>query len=564
MNPLGGIIHTYQKYDPVELPGPTSEPPDLVTPAMEHLLTFGSTRELTEDELADAIHLDPSQIANLGPSIESLRALLEERKRRILEKYEAEKVRDAARKAFERQSRQVRPPSRLAKRYQAAIRDEQIYELENLWYAAEDDRSSFASELMQVIARLGDSYQIEELVAKYAFVGREPMTVPQALEIKKELETIDKLLKQLEEAAKTARIAVIDLDELARLTEPDQVEQLSAMEQQIQSVLRELAERQGIEQGKRGGFELTPKAMRAFQSRILTAIYEQLQASRTGRHEQAISGEGAVESPKTKPFEFGDSLTQLDLTASMTNALIRSGPGLPIRMRADDLEVHRPQVHPKAATALLLDMSGSMRYGGVYVDVKRMAIAMEGLIRSEYPGDFLQCIEMYSFGKLRASSDLPYLMPKPVTVFQPIVRRKYDMSQPDVSESAIPPHFTNIQHALRLARQVLSRQDTPNRQIVLITDGLPTAHFEESLLYLLYPPDIRTEQATLREGLLCAQAGITINVFLLASWNQTEDDVRFAKRLAESTRGRVVFVGGKELDRFVVWDYLKRKKSVVA
>src|SRR5207247_5620725 len=91
-HPLGGIIHTYQKYDPVECPSPTAEPPDLVTPAMEHLLHFGSMRELTEEELARAIHLDARQIANLGPSLEALIAMLEERKRRILETYETDSV----------------------------------------------------------------------------------------------------------------------------------------------------------------------------------------------------------------------------------------------------------------------------------------------------------------------------------------------------------------------------------------------------------------------------------------------------------------------------------------
>ena len=128
-------------------------------------------------------------------------------------------------------------------------------------------------------------------------------------------------------------------------------------------------------------------------------------------------------------------------------------------------------------------------------------------------------------------------MPKPVTIFDPVVRAKVDMSDPKSSEFDLPPHFTNIQHALQMGRQFLSVQDTPNRQIVLITDGLPTAHFEGKWLYLLYPPDPRTEEATLREGMLCARDGITINIFLLQSWNQSEEDVRFAYRLAESTRG---------------------------
>jgi uncharacterized protein with von Willebrand factor type A (vWA) domain len=155
-------------------------------------------------------------------------------------------------------------------------------------------------------------------------------------------------------------------------------------------------------------------------------------------------------------------------------------------------------------------------------------------------------------------------MPKPVTIYDSWVRLKADMSNPNLSELQIPPHFTNIQHALQLGRQFLARQDTPNRQIILITDGLPTAHFEGTDLYLLYPPDMRTEKATLREGQLCRREGITINIFLLPSWSQSSEDIQFAYRLAESTKGRVFFTAGNDLDRYVVWDYVNRRRSIVA
>ena len=155
-------------------------------------------------------------------------------------------------------------------------------------------------------------------------------------------------------------------------------------------------------------------------------------------------------------------------------------------------------------------------------------------------------------------------MPKPVTIHDPIIQLRADMSRPDISEFQVPPHFTNIQHALALARQMLAAQDTPNRQIILITDGLPTAHFEGEMLYLLYPPDPRTEAATMREGMHCHREGITINLFLVPSWSQSEEDVRFAYRLAESTEGRVFFTAGQDLDRYVVWDYLSRRRDIVA
>jgi uncharacterized protein with von Willebrand factor type A (vWA) domain len=171
---------------------------------------------------------------------------------------------------------------------------------------------------------------------------------------------------------------------------------------------------------------------------------------------------------------------------------------------------------------------------------------------------------MYTFAKPRHVSEVATLMPKPVTIYNPVVRLKVDMSKPDVSELAIPQHFTNIQHALQTGRRFLTNQDTPNRQIVLITDGLPTAHFEGSTLFMLYPPDPRTEEATLREAMLCAREGITINIFLLANWNQSHEDVQFAYKIAQRTKGRVIFTAGRDLDRYVIWDYIKRRKQIVS
>jgi uncharacterized protein with von Willebrand factor type A (vWA) domain len=560
---LGGIIHTYQKFDPVHFPSPTAPPPDLVSPAFEHLLTYGDLRELTDEELSRLVHFDPSMIAGLGPSLESLMAILRERKRKILETYETGRAEAEARQNYLDQAGGIQPPGKIAKQFQQAVRDEQLHELEQLWYRSGDEHGKFARQLLQLVERLGEKYQVDELAAKYAFTGRTPMSVPEALAIKEELETIDRLLKQLEEAMKTAQIGVIDLTELAQFAEPGDLEKLSALQQQIEDLLREMAERQGLEPGKHG-YKLTPKAYRLFQSKLLTQIFSELEAARSGRHQGPIIGEGATEMQRTKPYEFGDSVTHMDIPASLINAMLRNGPGLPVRLKADDIEIHQTRNTPKCATAVLLDMSGSMRYNGLYVAVKRMGLALDGLIRTEYPGDFLQFVEMYTFAKPRHVSEVAALMPKPVTVYDPVVRLKVDMSNPNVSEFRVPPHFTNIQHGLHLARKFLAAQDTPNRQVILITDGLPTAHFEGEWLYMLYPPHANTEKATLSEGMQCAREGITINIFLLSNWNQSEEDIHFAYRLAESTRGRVFFTAGRELDRYVVWDYIARRRQIIA
>ncbi|MCC6419156.1 MAG: hypothetical protein IT429_13050, partial [Gemmataceae bacterium] len=393
---LGGIIHTYQKFDPINFPSPTAPPPDLVSPAFEHMLLYGSTRDLTEEELARAVHLNASQIAGLGPSLEALMEILRERKRKILATYETSHAESEARGHFRDQADRMSPPANLAKRFQKAVNEEQLHDLEQLWYRSGDEHGKFARQLLQLVERLGEKYQVDELVARYDFTGRTPMDVPTALQVKEELETIDKLLKQLEEAKKTAQIGLIDLEELARFAEPGDVEQLSALQQQVQDFLREQAERQGLEEGKRGGFQLTPKAYRLFQAKLLTQIFEELHASRSGRHQGPVIGEGAIETQQTKAYEFGDSVTHMDMPASLVNAMLRDGPTLPIRLKAEDIVIHKTRNNPKCATAVLLDMSGSMRYGGTYVNVKRMGLALDGLIRTEYPGDFLQFIEMYT------------------------------------------------------------------------------------------------------------------------------------------------------------------------
>lgn len=558
---LGGIIHTYQKYDPKRFPSPTEPPPDAVSPAFEHMLMFGSRRRLTSEELARAVHLDPSQIAGLGPSLDMLVAMLRERKRKILATYETESVQRIAKREYQRLGRQLQPPPRQRARYELAFEGQQVYELERLWYSIGDDASPFARELVQLIEALGDKYQVDELAAKYEFFGRTSLTIPQALEIKEELEKIDALLKQLEEARKTAQIAVIDLEALAEFTEEADLERLRHLQKIVEQYLRDLAESQGLEQDE-GSYRLTPKAYRIFQGKLLDRIFSQLHAARSGRHKGPIVGEGAVELQRTKPYEFGDSITHMDIPQSFVNALVRQGGG-PLRLKPDDIEIHRTRNTPKCATCVIMDMSGSMRYEGQYMNVKRMALALEGLIRSEYPGDYLQFLEMYTFAKPRRPGEIVDLLPKPVTIFDPVVRYRIDMGRPEISEHQIPAHFTNIQHALQLGRQSLVNQDTPNRQVVLITDGLPTSHFEGSWLYLLYPPHPLTEAATMREGILCQREGITINIFLVPSWSQSEEDIRFAYRLAESTRGRVFFTAGSDLDRYVVWDYVSRKREIV-
>ena len=465
------MLHTYQKYDPQKFPSPTQPQHDFVSGLMNQMLADGSMRNLTEEELARAIKLDPEQFKNLGPSIDAMQQRLLQQKQRILETYETKSVVREAKRRFHKSARNADVPEELRDQFQRAVAEEQLYDLEQLYYRA-DDTDTFSRQVAGLLAKLGDKYQVDELASKYEFTGQESLTIPQALEIKELLEKIDELLKQLEEARDTAQIAILDMEALGEFMDEDTMHSLEEMQRVIENYIREAAERQGLEKGEDGRFQLTPQAYKIFQGSLLSRIFSDLQASKTGRHTGEIVGEGAVEMQQTKQYEFGDSLTNMDIPQTFINAMLRGGRSLPIQIKSEDIEIHKTRNNPKCATVVIMDMSGSMRYDGQYINVKRMALAMDGLIRSEYPGDYLNFVEMYTFGKIRRQGEIIDLMPKPVTVYDPYVNLKVDMARPDVTEHMVHQHFTNIQHSMRLARQMLAAKDTPNRQIVLITDGL--------------------------------------------------------------------------------------------
>ncbi len=569
-----GVVHAYLGFDAKEFPSPTAPPPDVAGAAFDFAMEHGDLEGFTEEQLAAAIRIDASQIAGLGPSLRSLIAMLEERKARILATYRTDGAQRDAAKAYLDQAGTVVTKKEEREVFERAMRQEQMRDLERLWYAQKNEQSPVARGILKLMQRLGEKYQIEQMASKYAFTGQTQLTVSEALAVKEELETIDKLLEQLREAMKTSQLAIIDMDELSEFAEDEnregEMQKLNEMQRQIEEFVRQEAERQGVERTKEG-YRLSPKAYALVRGRLLAEVFGELQAARSGRHDGPIIGEGAVETAKTKQYEFGDSLANMDVSGSFVNAYVRAGStprggdesdGF-VFPSSSDLLIHKTRNTPKCATSVLMDMSGSMRHGGQYVNVKRMALALDALIRQEYPGDHLSFIEMFTQAKLRSPAEIVSLMPKPVSIHNPVVRLKADMSDPTMSEFRVPQHFTNIQHALSLARRILSGQDTPNRQIALITDGLPTAYFDGPMLYMLYPPDPRTEEATLREAAMCGREGITINIFLLPSWSQSSEDVAFAHRMAETTRGRVFFTGGKDLDRFVLWDYVSMRRRVI-
>jgi len=248
---LGGIVHSYQRYDPARVPPPRPPATDLVTPAVEHLLEFGEAGELTEEQLAEAIVLDPEQIRGLGPSLDAIRRRLEEARRKILETYETDSVRKRARRRFHDAARRARPPERFREGFAKAVREEQVRQLERLWYAQADDQSPFAADLAGLVDRLGEVYQLDELAAGWTFTGRQKLDVDEALEVKARLEEIEELLRQLDEARRNSKVAVIDMEALGQYLEQGEREELELLRRQVREAVERLAAEQGLEKTAR-------------------------------------------------------------------------------------------------------------------------------------------------------------------------------------------------------------------------------------------------------------------------------------------------------------------------
>lgn len=565
---LGGIVHTYRGYDPVRFPPPGAAGGEGMAGLGDSMLASGSRRRFTPEELAEAIRIPPDAIAGLGPSIDALIAKLQERRRRILGHWNPAPTEHVASSEVDELAEPFledrRLPEAFRERLAQEVRERQIRGLEQLWYHLDRDdpeQAGLRARLPGIVDAIARFDAIEGLSRRWAFTGREIPSIDEAIEIREELERIEQLLDQLREALEKARPAIVDMEELREFVQDADLEGFAEARKKAEELLEQLAEQEGLVRDEEG-WSMGPAAMRRYQSTLLASVFASMQGGRHGRHDPVERSDGSIELPSTRPWEFGDPASALDLPASLVNAVVRD-PGAVPSLRSEDMVVHRTRSTTKCATVVILDMSGSMRWGGQYVAAKKMALALEGLVRREYPGDRLHFIEMYSVARVVPRGGVVDLLPKPVTIRDPVVRLRADMSDPDIGESDLPPHFTNIQQALKLARRLLATADTPNRQVMLMTDGLPTAHFEEEQLFLLYPPDPRTEEATMREAGLLAREGGVLNVFLVPSWSQDEEDLRFGRRLAESTGGRVVFTSGDDLDRFVVWDYLDRRRKVI-
>jgi uncharacterized protein with von Willebrand factor type A (vWA) domain len=289
--------------------------------------------------------------------------------------------------------------------------------------------------------------------------------------------------------------------------------------------------------------------------------------SRDG-HEKITPGQMGERIEGTKPYQYGDPVSELDLHQTLHNALARAG--LPasagskgkIRFNERDLELHQHEGTTSCSTVVLLDMSGSMMRYGRFLSAKKVAMAMQALVRQRFPQDSIDFVGFYSGANKIPETMLPLTMPKPVTVYDYQVRLKVPI---DHLEKA-PQHFTNLHLGLQLARRILRQRTSENKQIFIITDGQPTAHVEGDFVYLLYPPDPRSTVATLKEAVLTVREGARISTFALIEDYWGMDWVGFVDQLAKLTKGVAFYTSSGELANCIMESYLsgRKKKTHIA
>jgi uncharacterized protein with von Willebrand factor type A (vWA) domain len=372
------------------------------------------------------------------------------------------------------------------------------------------------------------------------FGGDEPLGLEGALAQINRLEAMDQLVDALSDVESPADLAAIDRDEVRDLLGDEAVRELDALD----DLARRLEEAGYLTRdGER--LELTPRGSRKIGQKILDDLFARLQRDAFGGHRIDRGGRGGERDEATKPYEFGDPF-HLDLRGTLFNALSReeNAPGgraatgdRRIHLTATDFEVHRTEQLTQTSTVLLVDMSRSMLLRGCFLAAKKVAVALDTLIRTQYPRDHLSVIGFAYYAREIRPGALAEL-----------TWHGYE-------------YGTNLQHGLALARRILERNPAVNKEIVVITDGEPTAHFENGQVEFNYPPTRRTIQETLREVQRCTKEGITINTFMLERSRALADFVALMTRM---NRGRAFYATPERLGEYVLVDFVSRRTKKVS
>jgi uncharacterized protein with von Willebrand factor type A (vWA) domain len=371
------------------------------------------------------------------------------------------------------------------------------------------------------------------------FSGDEPLSLDGALQGIGRLQAMERLEDALSDVEGPSDLAALDRDGVRDLLGDDGVRDLDALE-----ALARALEEAGYLTTDGDRLELTPRGTRRIGQAVLDDLFARLERDAFGGHRLARSGRGGERDETTKPYEFGDPF-HLDLRGTLSNALmreenapaLRAVAGRGVRLTPDDFEVYRTEQLTRTATVLLVDMSRSMLLRGCFLAAKKVAVALDTLIRTQYPRDHLSVIGFAYYAREIRPGALAEL-----------TWHGYE-------------YGTNLQHGLMLARRILAKEAAANKEIVVITDGEPTAHFEDGQVEFSYPPTRRTITETLREVQRCTKDGITINTFML---ERSRALAEFVAHMTRLNRGRAFYAEPEHLGEYVLVDFVGRRTRRVS
>jgi len=393
----------------------------------------------------------------------------------------------------------------------------------------QDERLEAA--LAQLAGHLEELLPLDELRRRYEFDGDEELTLREAMRLMEELQQMDQLERQMRHAQSPEDLDTIDRAQVEKLLGEEAARDL----EKLREIAKKLEEAGYLER-KGDRLELTARAVRRIADKALRDIVAHLKRDRCRRHVVSHRGAGGDRADDTKHYEFGDPFL-LDLKQTLMNAVERGGPGTPVRLAPDDFEVFRTELSTRAATVVMLDMSRSMINNGLFVPAKKVALALHALIRGQFPRDSLHVVGFSLYAREFTAEQLPSLTWTDWNV------------------------GTNMHAGFALSRQLLGSQKVSNRQIIMITDGEPTAHLEGTEAEFSYPPTRRTLQETLKEVQRCTREGITINTFMLA---RSPSLTAFVQEMARINRGRAFFAAPERLGEYVLVDYVRNKRRAVS
>jgi uncharacterized protein with von Willebrand factor type A (vWA) domain len=343
----------------------------------------------------------------------------------------------------------------------------------------------------------------------------------------------------------------------------DVLDNLERWEQENPDLVEQLVKRGLVEKDREGKYRVTPKGMKRIENKALETLFDVRDRGVMGRHETQFRGAGQTVHEESKPYEYGDPVSNLNLHETLRNAIQRQGGGTPVKITSDDLVVHDMEYQTSCATVVLIDMSGSMDRYGKYGAAKQTALALQALVRSKYQGDFLQSVGFFTYAAPLSERELLNSAPKPVSIYDSRVRLRINLDKPP---RFVPEHFTNLHAGLQFARRILTRQPAANKQIIVITDGEPTAHVEGRELVLLYPPAEKTARFTLAEAKRCSEMGIHISSFALVEDYFYLGLVNFVDQLAQVTGGISATCNARDMGNMVVSSFIggRRKRRRLA